>query len=96
MSGTVAIADFGLGRYEQSTLDATYRLPVNWPSPTFALGGIRSRMTRDWTNDYTYVYGDLFFKSNLLPTMVGPSIGYRFGPGNAEGVWLISLAAIAK
>ncbi|MFC4638610.1 hypothetical protein [Deinococcus hohokamensis] len=96
VTGTVAIADYGLGRYESSYLEATYRLPASWPSSTFALGGVRSRVSRDWTNDYTYVYGDLFFKSDLLPTMVGPSIGYRFGPGNAEGVWLISLAALNK
>ncbi|WP_041227009.1 hypothetical protein [Deinococcus deserti] len=95
-SGTVAIPDFGRGRYEGSTLSATYRLSSGWPSSVLGFGAVRTRVSRDWTNDYTYVHGDLFLRTDVLPAMVGPSIGYRFGPGNAEGAWLLSLVALPK
>lgn len=96
VTGEVIIPEFGVSRYEQSTATVTYRLPGGWPSPVFGLGGVRARAVRDWTNDYTYVYGDLFFRTDSLPTMVGPSIGYRFDPGGKTGILLVSLVAIVK
>lgn len=96
VTGAVFIPDFGVGRYEGSTLSATYRLSAGWPSSVLGLGAVRTRVSRDWTNDYTYVHGDLFLRTDVLPAMVGPSIGYRFGPGNKEGAWLLSLVALPK
>lgn len=94
VAGTSAVPDFALGRYQESNLNATYRLDSAWPVPEFGLGAVRARSARNWTNDYTYVYGDVFLRTSLLPTMFGPSVGYRVDPGGKTGLWLFSLVTL--
>jgi hypothetical protein len=93
-AGSVPIADFGLGRYEESNFNVTYRLPG--PDSALRLGAVRSRLARNWTADYTYLYGDVLLRTSALPSMFGPSLGYQWGPGGRDAHWLISLVSLPK
>ncbi|WP_243398314.1 hypothetical protein [Deinococcus koreensis] len=93
-AGSVAIPDFGVGRYEESAFTATYRLPAT--EQPVGLGALRTRVNRNWTSDYTYVRGDLLLDIKGLPSMVGPSIGYQFGPAGKDTRWLMSLVSLPR
>ncbi len=93
-AGSTPIPDFGLGRYRQSTLNITYRLPG--ADSAFRLGAVRSRVVRNWTGKYTHVHGDVFLSSSALPSMLGPSVGYQWGPDGKDRHWLISLVSLPK
>lgn len=71
--GEVAIPDFGLGRAHSTSGDLTYRLPN---APGFGLGAVRTRGSRDWTGRYSTVDGDVMFRVDGLPVLIGPSVGY--------------------
>lgn len=71
--GEVAISDFGLGRYEASAANLTYRLPGQ---ASFGVGAVRARAARDWTGRSSTVDGDVMFRVDGLPVLIGPSIGY--------------------
>lgn len=92
--GEVPMGD-SYGRYQESYANITYRLKPNG-DPELGLGAVRGRVTRTWTSDYTYVYGDIFLRTRYLPTMLGPSVGYRFGPNGTDSMWLFSLVALGK
>ncbi|GGR53377.1 hypothetical protein GCM10008959_13720 [Deinococcus seoulensis] len=94
--GTSVIRDFNLADLQQSTVVATYKLPVSKPEPLATLGGVRGRVVRNWTGDYTYVYGDLFLRIDGLPTMLGPSVGYQWTPGGKTNKWLFSLVSLPR
>ena len=93
-AGSVAIPDFGVGRYQESAFTATYRLPAS--EQLVGLGALRTRVNRNWTNDYTYVRGDILLDIRGLPSMLGPSIGYQFGPNGKDTRWLWSLVALPR
>lgn len=94
VQGEVQMGD-SYARYQESNATLTYRLKYA-TDPAFNLGALRARVTRNWTGDYTYVRGDVFFRSNALPVMVGPSIGYQFGPNGADSYFLWSLVTLWK
>ncbi|WP_119673116.1 hypothetical protein [Deinococcus sp. RM] len=71
--GEVAISDFGLARAHSTSGDLTYRLPN---APGFGLGAVRARASRDWTGRYSTVDGDVMFRVDGLPVLIGPSVGY--------------------
>lgn len=93
-AGSVPIGDFGLGRHHESNFNVTYRLAGL--DTAFRLGAVRSRVTRNWTGDYTLLRGDVLLRSSALPSMIGPSIGYQWGPGGKDSHGLISLVALPK
>lgn len=95
-AGTVAIPDLNLSRYRQTDAALTYRLPAPTGPSAFSVGGVRTRVTRDWTNDYTYLRNDLLFRSDALPVLVGPSVGYQWGPTTATSAWLIGISFLGK
>ncbi|GGO27414.1 hypothetical protein [Deinococcus humi] len=94
VAGSVPIGDFGLGRVQASNFAVTYRLAG--PETALRLGAVRSRVARNWTGDTTSVVGDIFLRSSALPSMLGPSVGYWWGPGGKDGHWMISLVALPK
>lgn len=96
VTGTSPIRDFNLVNLQQSTLIATYRLPVGKTPPAVMLGGLRGRLVRNWTNDYTYAYGDVFIRLDALPVMLGPSIGYQWTPGGRTDKWVFSLVTLPR
>lgn len=96
VTGTSPIRDFNLVDLQQSTLIATYRLPVGKTPPAVMLGGLRGRLVRNWTNDYTYAYGDVFIRLDALPVMLGPSIGYQWTPGGKTDKWVFSLVTLPR
>ncbi len=75
--GEVALPSFNLGRYEETNAAITYRIPG---TPEFGLGALRVRGTRNWTSDYTYLRNDVLLNIKALPFLIGPSIGYQWGP----------------
>lgn len=93
-AGSVPIGGFGLGRVQESNFAATYRLAG--ADTALRLGAVRSRLSRNWTGDATSLRGDVFLSSSALPSMLGPSVGYHWGPGGRDGHWLISLVALPK
>ncbi len=94
VAGSVPIGDFGLGRVQASNFAVTYRLAG--PDTALRLGAVRSRVARNWTGDTTSVVGDVFLRTSALPSMLGPSVGYWWGPGGKDGHWMISLVALPK
>ncbi|MEF2278659.1 hypothetical protein V3W47_10130 [Deinococcus sp. YIM 134068] len=94
--GSVPIGDLSYGRYEETNAAITYRLPVGSTPPAFALGALRTRVTRDWTSKYTYLRGDVLFRVEALPTLIGPSIGYQWSPEGTPDRWLISVSFLPK
>lgn len=93
-AGSVAIPDFGVGRYEESAFTATYRLPAT--GHLVGLGALRTRVKRHWTSDSTSLRGDILLDIKGLPSMLGPSIGYQFGPDGRDTRWLLSLVALPR
>ncbi|ALW89899.1 hypothetical protein [Deinococcus actinosclerus] len=71
--GEVAIADFNLARAHSTSGDLTYRLPGQ---AGFGVGAVRARAARDWTGRYSAADGDVMFRVDGLPVLIGPSIGY--------------------
>jgi len=96
VEGQVAVPAFGLGRYQESNLGVTYRLPVGGTPPAFGIGAVRSRLTHTWQNDYTYLRGDLLLNVGFVPTLFGPSIGYQWSPTGKDDKWLLSLVTMPK
>lgn len=94
--GTVPVSDLNFGRYQESNFSVTYRLPVGSSPPAFTLGAVRTRVTRKWTDDYTAVRGDLLFRVEALPSLVGPSIGYEWPRDRNASRWLLSLSFLPK
>lgn len=90
-AGTVAIPSFGFGRYQESSVGVAYRLPAE-----SALGLLRSRLGRVWTTDTTTLRGDVLLNVAALPVLVGPSIGYQWGPTPETSRWLWSLSTAPK
>ncbi|MFC5848950.1 hypothetical protein [Deinococcus petrolearius] len=95
-AGSVAIPDLNLVRYRQTDAAITYRLPAPVGPSAFSVGGVRTRVTRDWTYDYTYLRNDLLFRSDALPVLVGPSVGYQWGPSAATTTWLLGVSFLSK
>ncbi|WP_082869824.1 hypothetical protein [Deinococcus puniceus] len=75
--GEVALPSLNLVRHEESNATITYRIPG---TPEFGLGALRVRGTRNWTSDYTYLRNDVLLNIKALPFLIGPSIGYQWGP----------------
>lgn len=96
VGGKVAVPAFGLGRYQESNASVTYRLPVGATPPAFTVGAVRSRLTRTWQNDYTYLRNDVLFRLDALPSLVGPSIGYQWSPKGDDNKWVFSLVTLPK
>ncbi|GAA5531817.1 hypothetical protein [Deinococcus aluminii] len=94
--GKVAIPDLNFTRYEESNASVTYRLPVSSTPPAFTVGALRSRLTRDWTNQYTYLRNDVLFRANALPSLVGASVGYQWSRDGKDNKWLLSLVFLPK
>ncbi len=94
--GTVPVDDLNFARYQESNFGVTYRLPVAQTPPAFTLGAVRTRVTRKWTDDYTAVRGDLLFRVEALPVLVGPSIGYEWPRDRMTSRWLLSLSFLPK
>ncbi|QLG09840.1 hypothetical protein HLB42_02950 [Deinococcus sp. D7000] len=94
VAGSVPIGGFGLGRVQESNFAATYRLAG--PDTALRVGALRSRVARNWAGDRTTLLGDVLLRSSALPSMLGPSVGYQWGPGGQDGHWLISLVALPK
>lgn len=81
-SPTPPIPDFNLDRYQQTDASVDYRLPFK---TDFSVNMLRTRVTRDWTNNRTYLYNDILFRVNALPVIVGPTVGYQWWPANKDG-----------
>ncbi|WP_245872935.1 hypothetical protein [Deinococcus planocerae] len=94
--GKVPVDDLNFARYQESNFSVTYRLPAARTPPAFTLGAVRTRVTRDWTSDYTYLRNDVLFRVEALPTLIGPSIGYQWSPEGTPNRWLISLSFLPK
>ena len=69
------IPDFDLVPYHETSATASYRFKT---TQDFHLNMLRTRVTRDWTNERTYLYNDVLFRLNALPVLVGPTIGYQW------------------
>ncbi|MFC0618848.1 hypothetical protein ACFFF0_12765 [Deinococcus budaensis] len=96
VGGQVAVPDFGLGRYQESNVGVTYRLPGAGAASGFGVGAVRSRLTHTWQNDYTYLRGDLLLNVGFIPSLFGPSVGYQWSPTGKDNKWLISLVTLPK
>ncbi|THF86189.1 hypothetical protein E7T09_13300 [Deinococcus sp. KSM4-11] len=94
VGGTVAIPDFGVSRYEETNLTALYRFPKQ--DRLLAPGAVRARASRTWTSGYTYVWLDTLFDVRGLPSLVGPGVGYQFGPGGTDSRWLFTLITLGR
>ncbi|GHG02941.1 hypothetical protein GCM10017783_14100 [Deinococcus piscis] len=93
-AGDSVISEYGLGRAQETSLYATYRLPYAG-DPAFGVGAVRGSYTHNWQNDWNYYRGDLFLRSNLLPVMVGPRAEYRVAPdGTAQ--WIYGFVTLGK
>ncbi|MPY65229.1 hypothetical protein F8S09_00780 [Deinococcus sp. SDU3-2] len=92
VTGEVAVPAFSLGRYNETKAGVTYRLPGD---PALGLGAIRTRLSHAWQSDVTTVWGDVLLRLNVLPSLVGPSVGYQWTP-DGKGRWLISLVTLPK
>ncbi|MDB5045653.1 MAG: hypothetical protein JWQ08_1703 [Deinococcus sp.] len=93
--GEVALPNFNLARYEETNAAITYRIPG---TPEFGIGALRVRGTRNWTGDYTYLRNDLLLNIRALPFLIGPSIGYQWGPAKdgSTSQMLYSLVVMGK
>ncbi|UQN05762.1 hypothetical protein [Deinococcus sp. QL22] len=93
--GEVALPSLNLGRYEESNATITYRIPG---TPEFGLGALRVRGTRNWTSDYTYLRNDVLLNIKALPFLIGPSIGYQWGPAKdgSTSQMLYALVVMSK
>ncbi|MFC6592511.1 hypothetical protein ACFP81_11240 [Deinococcus lacus] len=91
--GEAALSAQGFSRYQESNLDATYRLPTSEAPLEF--GALRSRLTQYWTSEETALRGDLLFKAEGLPSLIGPTVGYRWSK-NAEGAWLFGITSLPR
>lgn len=96
VTGQVAVPDFGLGRYQESNVGVTYRLPGGSAPSGFGVGAVRSRLTHTWQNDYTSLRGDLLLNVDFIPSLFGPSVGYQWSPDGKDNKWLISLVTLPK
>ena len=77
--------------YQISYLSAAYRMPsTGFP---VGLGGLRVSANRSWLNDVTTVTGDVLFRIDGLPALLGPSVGYRWNPDGTR-TWIFSLASM--
>ncbi|GHF46254.1 hypothetical protein HNQ07_002374 [Deinococcus metalli] len=92
--GSVPLPDFGMSRYEESNLTALYRLPAT--GNLLSLGAVRARASRNWTAGYTYVWADVLLDVRGLPSLLGPGVGYQFGPNGADSRWLFTLVTLGR
>ncbi|WP_309571276.1 hypothetical protein [Deinococcus sp.] len=92
--GSVPLPDFGISRYEESTLTALYRFPKQ--DRLLSPGALRVRASRNWTAGYTYVWLDAVLDVRGLPSLVGPGVGYQFGPNGTDSRWLITLITLGR
>ncbi|GHF71082.1 hypothetical protein [Deinococcus ficus] len=81
-------------QYQSSNLTASYRFQNG--NPEFGPGMLRTTLDRNWIGDYTYLRGEILFNFRVLPVLVGPSIGYQFGPNGTDSRWLFSLTSAGK
>ncbi|MDL2345769.1 hypothetical protein QOL99_16680 [Deinococcus sp. MIMF12] len=92
VTGEAAVPAFGLGRYNETNAGATYRLPGD---AAFGVGAVRTRLSHAWQSDVTTLRGDLLLRLSVLPSLVGPSVGYQWTP-DGQGRWLVSLVTLPK
>lgn len=93
--GKVAIPDFNFARYEETNGSLLLRTPIN-PNQSTGLGGFRIRATRNWTGDYTYLRGDILIYDKRLPVLIGPTIGYQWGPTTQTSTFLFGVSSAPK
>ncbi|WP_240730762.1 hypothetical protein [Deinococcus sp. S9] len=96
VAGKVAIPDLNFTRYQETNASVTYRLPVDGEPSAFGLGALRSRVTRYWQDDTTYLWNDVLFRVNALPSLVGASVGYEWTRDGKDNKWLFSLSFMPK
>ncbi|MCP2015733.1 hypothetical protein L1280_002909 [Deinococcus sp. HSC-46F16] len=97
VTGEVAVPAFGLGRYNETNAGVTYRLPGDSAlgGGAFGVGAVRTRLSHVWQSDVTTLRGDLLLRLSVLPSLVGPSVGYQWTP-DGQGRWLVSLVTLPK
>lgn len=93
--GEAAFADLDLDRYNVTSLSAVYRLPAP-PQQPGIVGAVGGLVQREWVDDSTTVRADLLFNVPGVPFMIGPRVGYRWGPTSAQNTWLFSIATLGK
>jgi hypothetical protein len=93
--GDSSLYTYNLDRYQESNASVTYRIPG---TPDFGLGALRVRGSRNWTGDYTYLRNDVFLNIKALPFLIGPSVGYQWGPAKngSNSQWLYALVVIGR
>lgn len=93
--GNSAFYIYNLDRYQESNASVTYRIPG---TTDFGLGALRVRGTRNWTGDYTYLRNDVFLNIKALPFLIGPSVGYQWGPAKngSNSQWLYALVITGR
>lgn len=92
--GSVPLPDFGMGRYEESSAWALYRWPAT--GHLISLGGVRGRAGRNWISGYTTVWADVLLDVRGLPNLMGPGVGYQFGPDGKDSRWLVTLVTLGR
>ncbi|MEF2277905.1 hypothetical protein V3W47_06300 [Deinococcus sp. YIM 134068] len=93
--GEAVFADLDLDRYNVTSLSAVYRLPAT-PQGPGVVGAVGGLVQREWVDEYTTVRGDLLFNVPGVPFMIGPRVGYRWGPTQAQNSWVFSIATLGK
>jgi len=88
------IAGSGACQFQLSNAALSYRFQDT--SSAIGLGMFRVRLERDWLADYTFWRNDVLLSTSALPVLIGPSIGYQFGPNSSTRRWLFSLSTAPK
>lgn len=92
--GSVPLPDFGMGRAEESSAWALYRWPTT--GNLVSVGAVRGRAGRNWISGYTTVWADVLLDVRGLPNLMGPGVGYQFGPDGKDSRWLINLVTLGR
>lgn len=87
------IPDFDLARYRESNAALSYRFKA---TQDFSLNMLRTRVTRDWTNERTYLYNDVLFRFNALPVLIGPTVGYQWWKDTSSNRFLFGFSTAGK
>lgn len=89
------VSNFVLGRSAVPDFALSYKLPTT-PS-SFPLNTLRTRLHKHWTDQKTVVNADFLFTIDVLPILVGPSLGYQENGKNPDARgWFITFTTAPR
>lgn len=93
--GGSAVPDFGGGSWHATDFALSYKLPA--VSPSFPLNTLRTRLHKHWTDQKTVVNADFLFTIDVLPILIGPSLGYQENGKNPDASrWFVTFSTAPR